>query len=682
MPNNTPPIDHWSQSSMNALLRNPLSFKKQYILKQFDNIDTPSSIVGQACHKALEEFYKNGKTDDECIKVGLDYIESKKDFGIDYGKTGSREKIISTYSNAIKWYLDEVKPPYKILGVEESFTIRVHTIENTPRELPLPIKVKYDMLVENDLGELEIIDHKFSKSFTDPDEDNFNHFLQGMFYYHAIKEKYGRAPKRITFNECKTSLNSRDNKGMPQLQPYSIEFEGAYADFATFYALFNKCTEFISRPDPIFLPNPNDVFDGKLSFELFRSGVVSVDAPVAVKIKTEQVRYAEKNYTPSVYDQVGNDHFTSEEKIRAKLGEFGLGVEMQKTIVGPSVIRYTMKPNRGVRMRDFSKMTNDLALALEAKKVRIEAPIRGTSLVGVEVANPNRKIIELGENHFKMGTTMLPIGVDVLGETHYADITEMPHLLIAGQTGAGKSVMLNVILKSLTKQMSPDNLKLLLIDPKQVELSMFDDVPHLFERTVTLPDGSDIKTGGIVTDVEDSINALEDMVNLMEQRYTVLRAAKVRNVQEYRKKNPKSRMPTIVIVVDEFADLMMAGGKKAKKAQFAEITERDFAGKPIAKYKKEVSPERPSVEQLIMRIGQKARAVGIHLIIATQRPSADVVTGLIKANIPTKIAFTVTNEINSKIIIDQAGAEELTGKGDMLFTKDGGELVRLQGLYE
>jgi DNA segregation ATPase FtsK/SpoIIIE-like protein len=653
-----------------------------YIIGVFDNIQSPSSVVGHAAHKALEEFYRNGLSEADAMAVGISHINTLKDINIDYGKTGTREKIINTYTNVIRWYFEEVPTYYKIIGVEEEIETAVRMVTNTNGVLPLPIKTKIDLIIEDEFGNIEVIDHKFPAKYSDPKKDNFNHFLQCMFYYHAVKEKYGKAPSRVTFNECKTTKNSKDNAGMSQLQPYSIELEGAFGDFATFYALFESCTEFISREDAIYLPNPSDVFDGDNSFDIFRSGIIDVNQPTAVKTRDDDYKFKDKRFISSKFNQVGNENFTDEARIEAKLMEFGIGVNMKETIIGPSVIRYTMEPPRGIKMSSIKKMTDDLALALGADKVRIEAPIRGTSLVGVEVPNKNRKIIELGENNFKMGTTMIPIGVDILGDTHYADIADMPHLLIAGQTGSGKSVMLNVIIKSFVKQMSPENLKLLLIDPKQVELSMFDDIPHLFERTIELPDGHEIKTANIVTDVEDSINALEDVVNIMEERFLVLKAAKSVNMEEYNKKHPNKRMPRIVVIIDEFADLMLAGGKKAKKAQYAEIIERDFSGKPVAKYKKEVSPERPSVEQLVTRLGGKARAAGINLIIATQRPSVDVVTGIIKANVPSKIAFAVTSEINSKIILDQSGAEELTGKGDMLFSKSGGELIRLQGFYD
>lgn len=354
---------------------------------------------------------------------------------------------------------------------------------------------------------------------------------------------------------------------------------------------------------------------------------------------------------------------------------------MEETFVGASVTKYTLKPSRGIAMSKIARVGNDIALALGAESVRIEAPIRGTNLVGIEVPSKNRKRIDLVESHYRKGTTQIPIGVDVFGKVHYKDIADMPHLLIAGATGSGKSVMLNVILTALTKQMSPDALKLVLVDPKQVELAGYSKVPHL-DRP-------------IVTSSDKAIEVVDYVVGLMEDRYKLLAKAGAKNLEEYNAKGTK--LPRYVVVIDEFADLMMTAKKSSSSdVDIKELTEKInllalqklVAGKKItqkdiksilSKLKEEALPD---VEHSIVRIAQKARAVGIHLILATQRPSADVVTGLIKANIPTKIAFATTSEVNSRIILDESGAEELIGKGDMLFQDPSSrDLKRLQGLY-
>lgn len=662
-------IDYWSYSSMTQLMRNPLAFKKKYILKIYDDISSPSSVVGKAAHTALEAYY-NGREQHEAIEVGMDYINNLSDTGIDYGKTGSRANIIATYTQAINFYFAEMPDYHELLGVELGITSEITDLMGAT--LGLPAKGFLDIVARNKLGEIEITDHKFVRNYTAGDVDDFSHFVQAMFCYHLVKAHFGEAPARIIFNECKVSKNK---DGSDQIQPYTIEFNNN-ADFATFYKLYNDCTEFIENPNVIFLPNPNDIFDGQNTFEVYRSGVIGVDRPTEVEHKTAQVAFTEKNFVPSAFDKVEAKDFSAEERIRIKFAEFGVTMQMDETHVGPSITKYTMKPNRGVPMSKIARMASDISIALGAENVRIEAPIKGTSFVGVEVPNAVRTTVELAEQHFKPGTMDIPIGVDVYGNTVHKSLTDMPHLLIAGATGSGKSVMLNVLLRSLIRQNDASKMKLVLIDPKQVELTQFSGEPHLMMPVVTTALGA--------------VETLADMVVEMEKRYKRLARAGVRSIDDF-----KSSMPKIVVVVDEFADLMMSDIKPSVESMDIKAFNEnllyaieDGNGKltqkaTIAALKRTIEQNAPpSAEQSIIRIAQKARAVGIHLVLATQRPSADVVTGLIKANIPTKIAFMTTSAVNSRIILDTEGAEKLTGKGDMLFldtSKSG--LQRLQGLY-
>ena len=676
-----PQIDYWSYSSMAALLSNPLNFKKKYILKVYDDSMSPSGVVGTACHKVAEAYFGNGKEQDEAIQAGYDYIASVSDMEIDYGKTGSRENILKSFEQGARFFFEELPVFHEILGVESNITTEIQTIDGTT--LPLPAKGKIDLISRNKLGEIEVIDWKFTKGYTDPDVTDFGKFLQALFSYHIVKAKYDEAPARVIFREVKLSKN-KDNE--PQIQDYVIYFkEGTiHGDFATFYKLFIEVTKYVSSTSSIYLPNPNDYFNGQASFDAFRLGIIGTEAPVSVKHKTEQKTFVEKNYLPSVEDNIIDKNLSDEEIIRKKLQEFAMPVEMSDTFVGASVTKYTLKPSRGISMSKIARVGNDIALALGAESVRIEAPIRGTKLVGVEVPSKNRKRIDLAESHYQKGTTNIPIGVDVFGKTHYKDLADMPHLLIAGATGSGKSVMLNVILTALTKQMSADALKLILVDPKEVELAGYSKLKHLDRPIVTTNDGA--------------IEVIDYAVGLMNDRYKTLAKAGVKNIEEYNAKSG-DKLPRYVIVIDEFADLMMSAKKTSSSV--VDLNIKDFTGaiNNLAAFKllagkkitqKDISgliselkaDAPPDVETSIIRIAQKARAVGIHLILATQRPSADVVTGLIKANIPTKIAFATTNEVNSRIILDESGAEELIGKGDMLFQDPNSrDLKRLQGLY-
>lgn len=668
-------VEYMSPSSMMAYLSNPMYFKKRYILKQYDTEKSVTGLIGIAGHKALERIY-SGMYVDDAILEGQRVIESTSDLEIKYNSTvNSREKLLIGYNRAINFFVAERPTFHKIISIEEGINTDADSLVSPGAKLSLPINVRLDMLTSNEQKELEIIDYKFVYNYTNPDVDDFKRWIQGMFYYYAVRSRYGIAPKRMRFLECKTSQNK---DGSAQIKPWIMEYD-RQEDFVTFERLYSDVVLDMNNPGKLFLPNPGDTWNGQDMFEIYRYGneIMGVEAPVAIKHRTEEANFVEKQFVPSAGNSASTENYTPEERIRKKLQEFGIVVEMQTTYNGPSVTKYTMAPSRGVRMSKIDSHAKDLALVLEAESVRIEAPIPGTHLVGVEVPSKERKTVPMTDEHLMPGTLNIPVGVDVYNTVVHADITGMPHLLIAGATGSGKSVMLNVILRALTKQMMPDQLKLVLIDPKQVELSAYAGGPHLYGD------------GRIVTSPIEAVRTLDAMVQEMEHRYQQLATAGVRSIDQF-----KGEMPKIVVVVDEFADLMMTDIKpgiesmdiKAFNQNLLQAIEQS-KGRLTQKATKlaikltlaENTP--PSAEYSIIRIAQKARAVGIHLILATQRPSADVVTGLIKANIPTKIAFATTTSVNSKIILDQTGAEQLTGKGDMLFSAPNGEVKRLQGLY-
>jgi S-DNA-T family DNA segregation ATPase FtsK/SpoIIIE len=326
--------------------------------------------------------------------------------------------------------------------------------------------------------------------------------------------------------------------------------------------------------------------------------------------------------------------------IHDTFANFNIQVEMEGANIGPRVTQYTLKPPTGVKLTKITALENNLALDLAATSIRMEAPIPGKRAVGVEVPNIKSATVRASsmllsrEWQSKTGPLAIAIGKDISGTPIVADLDKMPHMLVAGQTGSGKSVMINTILTSLLYRNSPADLKLILVDPKQVELKPYDEIPHLLTPVITEP--------------EKCISALKWAVAEMERRYTALSEVRKRNIEEYNNLKKEEGMPYIVIVIDELADLMMMAAR--------------------------------DVEALIVRIAQKARAVGIHLVLATQRPSVDVITGLIKANVPARIAFTTASQVDSRTIIDQVGAEKLLGQGDMLFlTADMPKPKRVQG---
>lgn len=331
---------------------------------------------------------------------------------------------------------------------------------------------------------------------------------------------------------------------------------------------------------------------------------------------------------------------------------FGVEVNVKKAILGPTVTRYEIQPAVGVKVSKIVNLADDLALALAAKDIRIEAPIPGKPLVGIEVPNKTTSAVSFKDvmlnqdNKSKANPLDVPLGKDVTGTTISANLTKMPHMLIAGSTGSGKSVAINTMLTSILMKANPDDVKLVLIDPKMVELSVYSGVPHLL-----IP---------VVTDAKLAANALHKTVKEMERRYKLFAAGGVRNIGEYnqkviennqdKEKPVMKKLPFILVVVDELSDLMMVGGH--------------------------------DVEDAIVRLGQMARAAGIHMILATQRPSVDVITGLIKANVPSRISFAVSSGVDSRTILDQVGAEKLLGRGDMLYLPIGAaKPERVQGAY-
>jgi S-DNA-T family DNA segregation ATPase FtsK/SpoIIIE len=326
--------------------------------------------------------------------------------------------------------------------------------------------------------------------------------------------------------------------------------------------------------------------------------------------------------------------------IHDTFANFNIDVEMEGANIGPRVTQYTLKPPANVKLTKITALENNLALDLAAHSIRMEAPIPGKRAVGIEVPNVKAATVRLssvflsGEWQSQTSSLSFGIGKDISGQPIVSDLAKMPHLLIAGQTGSGKSVMINTLLTSLLYRNSPSDLKLILVDPKQVELKPYDEIPHLLTPVITEP--------------EKCISALKWAVAEMERRYKELADVRKRNIAEYNDLKKEEGMPYIVIVIDELADLMMMAAR--------------------------------DVEALIVRIAQKARAVGIHLVLATQRPSVDVITGLIKANIPARIAFTTASQVDSRTIIDQVGAEKLLGQGDMLFlTAEMPKPKRVQG---
>ena len=344
--------------------------------------------------------------------------------------------------------------------------------------------------------------------------------------------------------------------------------------------------------------------------------------------------------------EIENQILATSQILKNKLAEFGIEAEVRNVNIGPIITQYELEPAKGVKVNRFTSLADDLALAIKAKSIRVQAPIPGRGLIGIEIPNMTRDMIYLKDlllsEEMKAIDSKLAFGLgkDIAGRPVVSDLAKMPHLLIAGATGSGKSVCINTIIMSFLFRTTPEDLRLILIDPKRVELTGYNDLPHLL--------------GSVVTDSESALENLYWAVKEMERRYELLHDAGVRDINAYNEKATQEgelkKLPYIVIIIDEFADLILTSGK--------------------------------DIELPITRLAQMARAVGIHLILATQRPSIKVITGIIKANFSARIAFQVSSKVDSRVILDQIGAERLLGNGDMLFLPPGkAQPERIHGAF-
>ncbi len=719
------PVDKLSYSGLTQLLRNPLIFKLKQILGVYDSKRGMSAMIGSAGHEALK-FYYGGNHDmpaskdpelarGEAIDLGLKYLDDYDDAYIRYGKTGNREQMLKGFTQAMQIYFAEEPEYHKLLMVEERMEAEITT--NDGQKLPLPAVGVPDLVHQysDNEDDIEIIDTKFVKAFTryeDEEGEPFEDYIkivQAKFLDRIYFATSGKKAKRVLFREIKRTVNK---DGGNQIRDYAIPLDHEPYDII-FNNLYRDVVKFLSNPDSIYLPNLSDPFDGEQAGLLYAQGLLDSDmSDVEVMHKVKDVSLVSKKFVASRLDRIENKYLSNEEKIKLRLAEFGIPVEPVETHNGPSVTQYRFKISAGIRMTTVLKHKNDIARAIEAKgDVKILAPIPGTSLIGVEVAAEERKSVKLGKAHLVPNTLSLPVGLTIQGEPVTIPLNDMPHLLIAGSTGSGKSILLHTLLSALVKQMKPDDMHLILVDPKRVELTAFAKSKHLQGKKV-------------LYEYEHVIRELMRVKDEMESRYQILEKAGKRDIAEYNASAKGLTLPYIVMVFDEFADFILRSKIEEKKTkainynartktwlykslkkragksgriflknedtgelethiiQSARAYDKDTLAELLEQLDSmdDINSEEANVEVLVARIAAMGRAAGIHLIIATQRPSVDVITGLIKANFPTRIALTTASPTDSVVILGEPGAEKLTGKGDMLFMHPGSNgRVRLQG---
>ena len=519
------------------------------------------------------------------------------------------------------------------INIVKLFTSKENTAPNPKKEAATMKKViKKDLKTMK--SDIQILKNK-QYQFKIPDDDVFNDKIDSVLK--NIQEPYTKAAEK-----------SRNKKGNEDVQVLSKNKE----DFDDLLINFNKKTEeqkplMEKATEVIPATSPMVVIDQKLLDKAVENKKKIVKETTAIEVKPEHIYNTPPidllNYQPDSTSENSLEELRQNgTKLIEALRSFSVETKVVDISRGPTITRYELQPNAGVKISRITNLSDDIALHLAASGVRIEAPIPGKAAIGIEIPNKVISIVYLKElissEEFKNSKNNLSVclGKDISGNNVVIDIAKMPHLLIAGATGSGKSVCINSILISLLYKASPDEVKLILVDPKVVELNVYNGIPHLL-----IP---------VVTDPKKAAGALSWAVSEMLNRYKLFAEKSVRDFTGYNRSlgEGEKRLPQIVIVIDELADLMMA------------------------------SPTE--VEDSICRLAQMARAAGMHLVIATQRPSVDVITGTIKANIPSRIAFAVSSQIDSRIILDGSGAEKLIGKGDMLYDPLGAtKPLRVQG---
>ena len=647
------PLKHYSYSTFVKFSTNPIMFKINYI--NGDVIDTTrniSGVIGQAFHNAMEYYYTGIATGDEQeaikggLEAGMDFLDKYEEGFIEFSTTvPNKQKAQEIFAFAYKCYVTEKRHDQEEIVACEVLIETDVDVEWKGQRLVLPVKLKgyLDKLVRKN-EKLVIKDYKTVRAFSDPDKIDGAKIIQAIQYYLMVYAEYGEAPHSIIYEEIKTTKN-RD--GSAQIKEYEIVYADNEQFFDFYFRLYDDMTRAING-EMVFVPNIHTIFDNEVAIVAYihRLDVTEEAARLMKSLRVETItdllkskiqtagsmrqllKTAEKKFTSA--KSLNYNQMQTQEKIATKLMEHGMLIQFDSKVEGCAVDLYRFNPSIGLKMSKLLSYVADIEQVVGVSGVRVLAPIPNTSLIGFEVPRAVRTFPEVIPPQDQENPFNLAIGVDIMGDPYYFDITKAPHMLIAGATGSGKSVFLNSVISQLAQI---ENLDLHLFDPKLVELSRF---------------AKEKNTVQYYSAVEDIYLALEGLVEEMNERYITLSKAGARNIQE------AGGMRYKVVVIDEFGDLTV-GNKSEGKLNFS----------------KEISKN-------ILLLAQKARACGIHLIIATQRPSVDIITGSIKANFPTKVAFRTAKEIDSRVLLDAPGAEKLLGKGDMLFSSDEGE-IRLQG---
>lgn len=672
------PLDHYSYSTFTKFSTNPFMFKVNAINGDYiETTSSPTNVIGRSVHKALEVYFNNQNIDDgEAIKrghqAGVDYLKNISDGLIEYsGRIPNRAKMEEKFAFAYFGYLKDInfRPEVKeILMVEKMLKYRVSVGDH---ELPIPLKGSADLVYRRIDNKIIIRDHKIVSSYSDENKMDGAKMIQTVFNYFLVYAELGEPPYSMIYEEFKLSKN-RDNS--KQTVEYEIVFDEYPLMFELFYRFYEDITNALLGK-MVYVPNLFAIYDREVSLIAYihRLDVDEVRDKVLKKLKVENItdflkkkiqkdgemkKYLTTVTTKFISAKTLNyKDMTIEDKIKMKLAEHGLGIEFHDKVIGGAVTLYRYDPSIGLKMSKIESYVKDIEQVVGVSGIRILAPIPNSEYIGFEVP---LKVRGYPSEKAKNNGFDLAIGIDVYGTTHYMDIRKAPHMLVAGSTGSGKSVFIETLIQQLAT-FSPDEVQLSLLDPKMVELGGY---------------AKGANTRIYKSDIMDIHRELQALVVEMNDRYKILQDKGYKNLDQYRANGGK--LPYIFCFIDEYGDLIATNHVEIEKKVVGIYQKGENAGQD----KVEVIKHNISniIKNNILLLSQKARASGIHVILTTQRPSTNIVDGVIKANFPTRVAFRTSTSIDSMVIIDQSGAEKLLGRGDMLFldpTKTG--IERLQG---
>lgn len=667
------PVPHYSASSMIKLSTNPLLFKIQCINRdQFDTTTNVSGVIGKAFHHAMMVYYGGSDTMipmDEAeaieygLKSGMDFIDKYPDGFIHYSKEiPNKQKAFDLFTFGFNSYIQQ--KPYNaktVVAVEEEIIERID-VEWRGQKLNMPIKLKgYIDKVERDDGKLKIRDYKTTRAFSDPDRIDGAKMLQAVEYYLLAFAKYKEEPYSITFDEVKLT---RNQDGSPQVREYEVVFADNELYFDFYFRFYEDMTKALNG-EMVYLPNVHTLFDNEVSIisYIHRLDVSEENAKLLKRHKVSNLtdllkkeiqsagsmrklmQTVEKKFVSA--KNLNYDKMKNEEKISTKLMEHGMMIKFDSIIQGSTVDLYRFAPSIGLKMSRIRNYVDDVEQVLGISGIRVLAPIPDSTLIGFEIPRRERSFPTVPEG----SGFDVAIGQTIMGEARRFDIRTAPHMLVAGASGSGKSVFLNALIEQLARI---PNTELHLFDPKRVELRQHK-----------------AKAVEYKGDIMEIYGALGNLEGVMMSRYDAMEQAGARSIESM------PGMKYKFVIIDEFGELIASKHIDVQKKETGHIVTRGQhkGDKEVEIITTDISSE---IERKILRLAQMARAAGIHIILATQRPSADVISGTIKANFPSKVVFKTAKAIDSVVILDDTGAEKLSGKGDMLFFGDHG-IERLQG---